>query len=507
MKIFAIKLNRTDQKASAAVVCLLLFLTTAVQLLAINPQALEYLRRATTSHKSQRLSTARDFLQRAKQIDPDAIEIKDFETLLNKEIAEKIIELNQRAQFFLEAQNIPEAQNLLNEVITLDSSNSFALSRINEISEINQKVEEYQNNGIVIDVNTGRAHDLNLYSAISYLNRARAFFAQGDREKALELVQKVLGREPNYKPALELKEQIEHIKQLEDFLERTHTAFLEGRMRETVEALDKLIYKTPDRFEFYLMRARAHLALKNFSLAEQDLWKYYSYDPSVDKVYPLLADSFYGQEKYLHALGFSKNPQNGTEYRDFSFRLHCYFKQYPSQTLFMVLTCMALIFAGWLISKHYNELQKRLPLGTTRLGLQCAATTLFKSPSACLGELVVLARDINIPWLNYLAGICLFKAGQIEGAQRFLMYSLGDIGLRVRAGYFTGLTRKILKQRIQEADFEEAVLAGLGRSKKSWHPRFIKLIERELIIKYSKDKSFETFEGMAYKLVNHQVEV
>lgn len=485
----------------------MLSLVFAIQLFAANPQALEYLRRARVSHKAQRLSTARDFLQRAMQLDPDASEIKEFEALLKKEIAEKIRELNQRAQFFLEAQNIPEAQNLLNEVITLDSGNEFALSRMNEIREIKQKIEEYQNNGIVVDVSTGRGHDLNLYSAISYLNRARGFFAQGDRAKALELVNEVLGREPNYKPALELKEQIEHINQLENFLERTQTAFLEGRMRETVEALDKLIYQTPDRFEFYLMRAKAHLALKNFSLAEQDLWKFFSYSPSADQVYPLLTEAYFGQEKYLHALGFSMDRETGKEFRDYYFRLRCRLKQYPLQISMLVISLFSILLAGWFAWKHYNELQKRLPLGTTRLGLKCAATTLLKSPSACLGELVVLARDVNIPWLNYLAGICLFKAGQIEGAQRFLMYSLGDTGLRVRAGYFTGLTRKILKQRIQEADFEEAVLAGLGQTQKSWHPRFIKQIERELIIKYSKENSLETFEGMAYKLVKNQVGV
>lgn len=485
---------------------LTVFLSTVGVLLAQNSQAREYLRKAQVFLRSGNLAMARDFMQRAEKIDPEDGEIKKFASTLHNEINEKVKQLKQRAQFFLDARNVPEAEKLFNEVLELAAADEYAVSKLDEIHKVYEKIEDFKNQGIEVAAGSGRMHDIDLYSAISYLNRAKGLFASGDRVKALELVEEVLRREPNYKPALELKEQIDQINQLENLVVSTEKAFLEGRMLEAVNSLSRLIENGFDKPEYYLLRAKAFLMLKNFAGAEKDLWRFYQLNPDADKAFPLLSDAFFGQGKYLMALGFSKSHQTGVYYKGFTYRLRCHSNEYPWHYALLVLLCALIPISGYFVWSCYDSMSTRFPLGTLKLSVKCALTILLKSPEACLGDLIIVARDLNVHWINYLTAICLLKIGQIEGAQRFFTYSYSD-DIKTRASYFMGLTRKMLNQRIQESDFEESVLSGLGKPARGWHPNFVKQIEQGLLISYSKEKSLETFEGMAYKLVSDQVGV
>lgn len=145
----------------------------------------------------------------------------------------------------------------------------------------------------------------------------------------------------------------------------------------------------------------------------------------------------------------------------------------------------------------------RFSMGSAWVFIKCMGVIAIKSPVDCLGDLITVARELNVPWLNYLVGISLFKIGQVDGAQRFLSYSLESGFLRSRAYFFVGLARKNLKYRAYESDFEESVLSGVARQEAGWHPKFMKEIERELMMGYSKMDD-ETFEGMAYSIVKAQ---
>lgn len=498
---------KSYQRAVFSLLFLLtVFLLTVGDVSAQNSQAREYLRKAQVFMRANNLPMARDFMQRAEKIDPTDGEIKKFAAALQTEIDERVKQLKQRAQFFLDARNVPEAEKLFNEVLELAASDEYAVNKLAEINTVYEKIEDFKNQGIEVAAGSGRMHDIDLYSAISYLNRAKGLFASGDRIKALELVEEVLRREPNYKPALELKEQIDQINQLENLVISTEKAFLEGRMRETVDSLSRLIDSGLDRPEYYLLRAKAYIMLKNFTGAEKDLWKFYHANPDADKAFPLLSDTYFGQGKYLLAMGFAKNQQSGVDYKGFTYRLRCHSNEYPWHYTLLVIICALIPVSGYFVWSCYDSLSNRFPLGTLKVAVKCVLTILMKSPEACLGDLITVARDLNVHWINYLAAICLLKIGQIEGAQRFLTYSYSD-DLKTRASYFMGLTRKLLNQRIQESDFEESVLAGLGKPARGWHPNFVKQIEQGLLISYSKEKSLETFEGMAYKLVCDQVGV
>ncbi|HNX76176.1 MAG TPA: hypothetical protein PLM07_06275 [Candidatus Rifleibacterium sp.] len=468
----------------------------------ISPQGSEYLRKARVFFASDDYRMALDYLQRARQLDPTAPEIEEFAPQLQKKIDERVKELRQRADFFLESKNLPEAEKLFSEVLTLAASDEHSLARLKEITSTYKQIDEFKNQGIDVQSSTGRSHDVDMYSAVSFMNRAQGFFAQGDRGNALDMVEKVLKREPGYKPALALKERILDINRLESFVEKAETAFLEGRMRETVDSLNKLIREMPDRHEFILMRAKAFLKLKNFAAAEKDLWKYYRLKREPASIFPLLSEASFGQQHYLNAYAFSFDPSTREPLKSLGYRFRCHFFAFPMHYgligAFLALIPFAIYFTWNAAEALFFE---KFSISSLGLAISCMITILFKSPEQCLGNLIVVARDMNIAWINYLTGITLFKAGQIEGAQRFLAFSFTNETIRPRAYYFHGLARKLLKHNLYELDFEEAVLSGLGRHKSGWHPNFVKQIERQLLISYSKDKSDETFEGMAFKLV------
>ncbi len=493
------------QKACLVFICIvMLMIVSSEPIMAYSSQAREYLRRAEVFFENGNLVQARNFLQRAEKIDAADEKVKAFATRFNKELAERAARLQQQVEFYLSAKNVPEAEKLLQEMLALAPENEFAREKMKQVTDTYRKIEEYQSHGIQIDVSSGRAHDLDHYSAISYMNRARGFFAQGDRVKAMEMLEVILKREPDYKPALELKASIEHVNQIESFVEKAETAFLEGRMLETIDALTVLIANSPDRIEYLLLRGKAHLKLKDYDDALADFWKYYRSNPDKDTLFPMFSECYYGMRDYQKALAFSRNPVSGMSYQPLSFRFDCHFKlfmlSYFLLAFFLALIPVAIYYA-W---KSGEDLLMRFSLGSAWLFVRCLPVIFFKSPVDCLGDLISIARDLNVPWLNYLVGISLFKIGQVEGAQRFLTYSLESDSLRSRAYYFVGLARKHLKYQAYDSDFEEAVLSGVGRQGSAWHPNFMKLIERELLLSYSKGKDGDTFEGMAYAIVDAQ---
>jgi len=490
-------------------VLLLICLLVAIQaspLLAFSSQAREYLRRAEVFFENGNLVQARNFLQRAEKIDSADAKIKEFSAKLNKVINERTERLQQQVEFYLSAKNVPEAERNLHELLSLSPENTFAMEKMRQVTETYRKIDEYKSQGIQIEVATGRSHDVDLYSAVSYMNRARGFFGQGDRVKAMEMLTVILEREKDYKPALELKARIEHINQIETFVEKAETAFLEGRMMETIDALTILISDSPDRIEYLLLRGKANLKLKNYDEALADFWKYFRKNPDEDTLFPMFSDCYFGQRNYLMALGFSRNAKTGKVYRTLGYRIECHFRLHFSAYLFLAFLIALIPVAMYYSWKAGEDLLMRFSIGTLRVLVKCVVVTVFKSPVDCLGDLITVARDLNVPWLNYLVGICLFKIGQIEGAQRFLGYSLESGSLRARAYYFVGLARKSLKYQSSESDFEEAILSGVGRQAAGWHPKFMKQIERELLMSYSKVKGDETFEGIAFALVEAQTE-
>ncbi len=473
---------------------------------AVSSQAKEYLRKARVFFERGNLKEALDFCRRAEKIEPESEEIKSAGAEIDSAIEREVKELRRQVEFYFNARNIPEAEKAVQKLLVLSPDDEFGKAQVAEIKRVNDQIEEFRDKGIVVDHSTGRAHDVDLYNSLSLLNRARGFLENGDREKALELVEKVLKREPSYRPALELKEKILHVNRIQQFIDSAEAAFQEGRMRECVDHLDKLITESAGRLEYVLLRARAHLRLRNFSEASRDLWYYLRQKPDERAlIYPYLSDLYYESKRYDLALAFAIDPTTGEQYKNLSFQYRSFFKLYSIQFVILGSLILLLIICSYFSYRQFDKLVNRFPPGKFSLGTQLFRQMLTSGPETYLPILVEVARGLNIAWLNYYAGICLFRAGQFDGAQRFLAYSFNNRHLAGRAYYFFGLTKKLLNQETSGNDFDEAIVFLLGRPTAGWYPEFVKRIERELLSSYSIIRDDESYEGMAWQLVSAQV--
>lgn len=472
---------------------------------AIKTQAKEYLRKAKVFFRKGNLSRTQFFLKKAKNVDPSASEIIDFGIELDISIDQKIEMLINRADFYLSSKNIPDAQSKLQEILLINPRYEPALSRMKEIDTKLKQIKNYKRQGITIDAGTGRSFDVDSYSAISLVNQAKALFFNGDREKSLFIINKVLAREPQNKDAIELKEKILTINKIDEYINRASKALKQGKLREYINLLSDIIVKQPERYEFLLMRGKAFVKLGEFKHASKDLLKYYSKTNEKKETFVLLAKSYFGLEKYDYAHAFSSVEIKNEEGLGEIFRFRCYSNMYSNVIHSIYIGIFLVIFGMWGASKSFDQLVGRFPSGTFKMAISCFRTMIFDSPEKCLDQLVIIARRINTPWLNYMAGITLLKAGQFEGAQRFLAYTFTSESIAAKSYYFFGILRRLLKQKIYRHDFEESVLASLDKTSKSWHPNFMKKIELYILNEYSKEKTLDTLEGTAYLAVKDQI--
>jgi tetratricopeptide (TPR) repeat protein len=472
---------------------------------ALSPQAGEYLRKARFFFERGDLKRARDFYQRAVRLDPNSPEIEEFGTELNEKINEKVKKLKQETDFYFSAKNIPKAEEILQQLMVLAPNDKYSQEKLAEIKQINQKIEEYKSKGIKVAPSSGRSHDIDHYSAISYLNRARGFLSNGDRENALLMVEKVLKREPHNKEALEIKEQIFYVNKIQEFIENAESAFAEGKMQESVTALNQLIHDSPSRTEFLLLRAKALLKLKRYEKAEADLWRYYNFHPDPKTLYPIFSQLYAGMGRYDIALGFAGYLATAYGHENFGQRIRFFVNHYKIEVGMLCLLFALLPFVIYFAYHQLDLLINRFPPGGFTQSIYLFIAMHISRPALFLPQLIETARGLNTAWLNYFAAICLFQAEQFEGAQRFLAFSFSNDHLAGRAYYFYGLSRRLLGQKLSTHDFEEAVLSALSNKKKGWHPKFMKKIEHELILNFGKKKDEESFEGLAYQLITDQL--
>ena len=464
----------------------------------ITSQAREYLRKAKKFLAMGDLVSARDFSERARKIDPEAEQISAFEKKLKLQLDKKIEELKRRGDFHISAKELNKAQICFQQILVFDPENRYSMQKITEINKVIEKIQDYERQGIQIDVKTGRGQDVDFYSAVSLLNQAKALFSQGKRDKALELIEQVLEREPGYKPAKALKKEIQTINKLETFINKAEENFKLGKMRAAIDLLDKLILKSPEKIEFLLMRAKANIKIENYKNARADLWKYYKLrGEGFEDISALFATIYYGLEKYKKAYAFSFNPETGKAYKPLGFRYSCITGAYPLWVYSSYLFLIAFFVSTYYTWKTFGELWERFPAGIFYDAVSCAKTVLIRGPLACLEPLIVIAKNLNVAWLNYLVGISLLSIGQLMEAQRFLTYSVPEKSLAVRAHFFLGLIRKKQNQSLFNNDFEEALIASTENNGKCWYPLFLKRLEKKVLLDYSNIKESSSVEGLA----------
>jgi tetratricopeptide (TPR) repeat protein len=446
---------------------------------------------------------ARDLLLRAKELNKFHPGLSELEQEMMPEIQEITETLKMRASFFLQANNIEEARKVYIEVLTYIHDDEDAIRGLENIEAIKEKIESYKKQGIVVDSDTGRSFDVELYSTISYINRARAFYAQGNYEKAKEFVKQILEREPTYGPALELNEKIFFVERLQKNIDLAETAFLKGNLSEAVMELNELIKSSPGKLDYYLMRGKAQIRLERYNEGIDDLLLFYKKDKDPDKVFPYLSEAFYNTERYVLALAFSKHPNTQKAYKHWYFLLMSNIKGYPICYFLLIGTILALPFMFYYLFYAIETVFMRFSLGTFNKFIKVFINLTFFEPQNVIKDLTTVARDLNNPWFYYLTGIVLLKEGELEGAQRFLAFCLKRQNVKSRAYFFYGLIRKHLKNTSYPLDFEESLISGLNYLSLGWHPFFMKKIERSILDSYSYERSGNSYEDLAFKLMNH----
>ena len=488
-------------KIRSVIVLLLFCFSTATW--AMSPQAAEYLRKANSQLKSGNLKAAENYYRKAKELAPDDSEIADFDSLLKESILKKVDELQKKAFFLMQEKNLPEAAKIYSEILMYQPENQEAVSQLESIGKVNKEISEYRKQGIVIDSSTGRKYDLNAYSSISYFLRAKAFFSKGDNRKAIEMLDAILEREPDHREALELKEEVEQVIELDSLIERANASFNSGEMENVIRIVNELIARDSGRYQYLLMRARAYIVVKRYSDARHDLWSYWEYTKDKETVFPLLADVYSLEGKYLIANGFAYDMAKQEYIKPNGFILKNYFYGHLWSCLALILCLVVLLPAAIVYMWNNGEnLFLKFSLGSLRKVFACSVMVVLGKATACVEDLMSIARDLNFPWLNYFVGLVLLTNGNLESAQKFFKFACSDVSIKARACYFHGLIGRLLGQSFYDLDFEETVLCSFDRLEyESWRPWFMRSLERDLFSLYSANDS-ESLEYMAYKMVS-----
>ena len=477
----------------------LLFIASS--LFALSVQSNEYLRKARNYLNIKNYKAAEDYFLRAKQESENDPEIKEFEENLYQKIDEHVEYLSKKAFIYMQEKNLPKASEVFREILIFRPNDKEALSQLDEIKRINTEIKEYKKQGIAVDASTGRSYDLNKYSAISSYNAAYALYNKGEFKKALDILNMILEKEPDYGSALKLKEEVERVYELKLIIDKAESSFKSQSMDSVINAVTEILNKAPNQFHYYLMRAKAYLYTRHYSEAINDLLGYYAYTKDKENVFPLIAEACSGNGKYSEALGFASDKISG---KPFGFVVKNYFLAYFWENmLILVFIFIGFPFALFLIWQTGDNLfVKKFTLSNLFKFFKCFIFISIDKNEKCLKDLLEIARNLNYPWLNYYMGLVLLENNDLVKAQRFFKLVMSNKKLKARASYFHGITSKLLKQNAYEDDFEESVLASLDDIPVSiWRPWFLKRIEERLINRFS-DKDNDSLESMAYKLLN-----
>lgn len=470
---------------------------------AINAQANEFLRKARVQITAGNLKAAETYYKQAQKIDPDATEIQSFGLSLTDQINLHVEELIKQAFFAMQKKDIPRAQQLYREVLIFQPDHPEANTQLQEIEKITKQLNEYRKQGIVIQTSGGKtSYDLGAYSSVSYYQRALAFFNSGEYEKALKLLNEILEKEPNHRMALELKDEVERVYELAQMIEKAEKSMKGQSMELVIKTVTELLQKDPNQNQYYLMRAKAYMAIAQYTSAKQDYLTYYNHTKNREVTFPLLAEACSGEGSNLWALGFAYDKKQKEYTKPFGFLFYNYFHAY----YWLNLLILAFIIIGLPVASVYTwqigeNLFTKFSIAYLTKTIKCIFCIMSGNIDKCLKDLVDIARDLNYSWLNYLTGLALMDNNELLKAQRFFKFSITDRNLRARGHYFHGLTGRVLQQSSYDYDFEQSILTILDdRPDNPWRPWFLKRIENHLLSRYEIPDN-DSLESMAHKLL------
>ncbi len=468
-------------------VCVLLLFSCTAFAAAPPPQAVrQWLEKARYFYQGGNLNAARAQLEQARAIAPDHPDVLELLERLDAARAKRVEESLRAARFYQEANNLPEADKAYRAVLAIDPANKTARQALDALQKVRDAVEKYRETGIQVAPSTGRAFDVEAYSAVSNLLRAQAAFNRGDLETADKLVGAIVERDPSHGQALELQSRIRQLRHINGLFTSLDRELGDGDYFAAVTALDGLLKEFPDRQDLQVKRGIALQKLGRHDAAIRDLEPFLATTTWLIQILPVLSDAYDAAGNPLRACALAAGTDLTGPARPWHRRLVLAWKAYPvSGSLFLLGGLLAFAALGWFLYQLDRLFERFPPQAAFRL-CRCFLLAFFRDiDDRHIEDWKLLASRFRHPWISYVHGLLVFRQGDLPAAQEPLQKALEYPSLAPRALYFLGILRRKLGQSIAAHDLEQSLLAAFRGYAAPLIPPFLAELERELIDRHA----------------------
>lgn len=465
---------------TATVLFCLVFVAMVAPILALTSQARQFLILAQDSMSRGQFPKAEGFLARALQHDPNDPELLSFSRQLEKLRDTEKTKLLRAAEFAFNNKD-PQALELFQKVIQIDPACLEAQQRIIEIKAIRQKIQSYQAHGFHVSHDSGRAFDLQAYSAVAMLAGARKAFEEGNLPRARELLLQILQREPHYGAANRLFKEIQEQEKLQQDLATLWQVAQSGNFVLVREKLPALLEKFPKEPKLWILSGKAALEHRQGARALVDFERALELGAPVAELFPLLADAYacHGRLEQAYALERASNDQNFPTSTMRSFRF--YFRAYPfSAVLAACMLVLAVIALIWFL-RQLDALLAIIAFKTLWRMQSALRTSMRYGALHAAEDIALIAKSTGLPWFRYLFGLLLLRATQTESAIVELRECLGSPTLAPGAYFFLALAQRHENPALAASNLEQALIRLLDCPKTTWRPKFLRELELELL--------------------------
>lgn len=479
----------------------------------LSPQASAFLDKSKKFLAKKNVLSAVNYFKQAQALDPEAAEIVAFGKILRETIDKEAAEHFKAAEFY-RTTSPPKAIEEYRYVLKLIPDHAEAKAGLAAMKTVERTVQKFAEQGVAMAPDSGRSHDVNALSARDLFQRAKAAYLAKNLVRAMDFVSQALARDPQFKLAVDLREQIVAEQHLQDMVINARADLTSGDFTRSIDHFTALLTRDPSRFDWRYLRGLAFFRSHRYARAIEDFtfllghwnqverWRQASQaakEPGaspgaapaavdVDQVkftradvLRFLAESFAGSGDHLKA--YAVGVMAG---QPFVFQLRSYLSGFS-----WVLALMGVVAVGGVIAvvwflRMLDALVEQFPF---RVLAEMVRLIWYGYGGQLVDQaprLQNLAQEASLPWFSYLAGLVAMHHARFEEAPRQFQVALGSPGLAGRAYFFLGLSRQEMKQSLGGHDFEQAFLTGMQNREGSWIPQFVRDLEEVLIGKYVK---------------------